>query len=157
MGGNKVNELRQYKLEKRCLQKEIANKLGYSESKVTRLMKKHCSLRKILPMDEYERVINELSNSESFEDKIILVADSAFGQYIPQLFREKYYELIKDKEIADFLKNEDNLYHDLYWEYWYILMDEYTYTINGTEYILVDNMDIWLVPTNVDVPEHWYI
>ena len=36
-------------------------------------------------------------------------------------------------------------------------MDEYTYTINGTEYILVDNMDIWLVPTNVDVPEHWYI
>ncbi len=152
-----MNELRQYKLEKRCLQKEIANKLGYSESKITRLMKKHCSLRKILPMDEYERVINELSNSESFEDKIILVADSAFGQYIPQLFCEKYYELIKDKEIADFLKNEDNLYHDLYWEYWYILMDEYTYTINGTEYILVDNMDIWLVPTNVDVPEHWYI
>ena len=120
-------------------------------------MKKDCSLRKILPMDEYERVINELSNSESFEDKIILVADSAFGQYIPQLFCEKYYELIKDKEIADFLKNEDNLYHDLYWEYWYILMDEYTYTINGTEYVLVDNMDIWLVPTNVDVPEHWYI
>lgn len=152
-----MNELRQYKLENRCLQKEIANKLGYSESKVTRLMKKDCSLRKILPMDEYERVINELSNSESFEDKIILVADSAFGQYIPQLFCEKYYELIKDKEIADFLKNEDNLYHDLYWEYWYILMDEYTYTINGTEYVLVDNMDIWLVPTNVDVPEHWYI
>ena len=152
-----MNELRQYKLEKSCLQKEIANKLGYSESKVTRLMKKHCSLRKILPMDEYERVINELSNSESFEDKIILVADSAFGQYIPQLFCEKYYELIKDKEIADFLKNEDNLYDDLYWDYWYILMDEYTYTINGTEYILVDNMDIWLVPTNVDVPEHWYI
>ena len=152
-----MNELRQYKIEKRCLQKEIANKLGYSESKITRLMKKHCSLRKILPMDEYQRVINELSNSESFEDKIILVADSAFGQYIPQLFCEKYYELIKDKEIADFLKNEDNLYHDLYWEYWYILMDEYTYTINGKEYILVDNMDIWLVPTNVDIPEHWYI
>ena len=81
-----MNELRQYKIENRCLQKEIANKLGYSESKVTRLMKKHCSLRKILPMDEYQRVINELSNSESFEDKIILVADSAFGQYIPQLF-----------------------------------------------------------------------
>ena len=152
-----MNELRQYKIEKRCLQKEIANKLGYSESKITRLMKKHCSLRKILPMDEYQRVINELANSESFEDKIILVADSAFGQYIPQLFCEKYYELIKDKEIADFLKNEDNLYHDLYWEYWYILMDEYTYTINGKEYILVDNMDIWLVPTNVDIPEHWYI
>jgi hypothetical protein len=152
-----MNELRQYKIENRCLQKDIANKLGYSESKVTRLMKKHCSLSKILPMDEYERVINELSNSESFEDKIILVADSAFGQYIPQLFCEKYYELIKDKEIADFLKNEDNLYHDLYWEYWYILMDEYTYTINGMEYVLVDNMDIWLVPTNVDVPEHWYI
>ena len=152
-----MNELRQYKIEKRCLQKEIANKLGYSESKITRLMKKHCSLRKILPMDEYQRVINELSNSESFEDKIILVADSAFGQYIPQLFCEKYYELIKDNEIADFLKNEDNLYHDLYWEYWYILMDEYTYTINGKEYILVDNMDIWLVPTNVDIPEHWYI
>ena len=152
-----MNELRQYKIENRCLQKEIANKLGYSESKVTRLMKKHCSLRKILPMDEYQRVINELSNSESFEDKIILVADSAFGQYIPQLFCEKYYELIKDKEIADFLKNEDNLYHDLYWEYWYVLMDEYTYTINGTEYILVDNMDILLVPTNVDIPEHWYI
>ena len=152
-----MNELRQYKIENSCLQKEIANKLGYSESKVTRLMKKHCSLRKILPMEEYERVINELSNSESFEDKIILVADSAFGQYIPQLFCEKYYELIKDKEIADFLKNEDNLYHDLYWEYWYILMDEYTYTINGTEYILVDNMDIWLVPTSVTVPEHWYI
>ena len=152
-----MNELRQYKIEKGCLQKEIANKLGYSESKITRLMKKHCSLRKILPMDEYQRVINELSNSESFEDKIILVADSAFGQYIPQLFCEKYYELIKDKEIADFLKNEDNLYHNLYWEYWYILMDEYTYTINGTEYILVDNMDIWLVPTNVDIPEHWYI
>ena len=55
-----MNELRQYKIEKRCLQKEIANKLGYSESKVTRLMKKQCSLRKILPMDEYERVIQLL-------------------------------------------------------------------------------------------------
>ncbi len=55
-----MNEIRQYKLENRCLQKEIANKLGYSESKVTRLMKKHCSLRKILPMDEYERVIQLL-------------------------------------------------------------------------------------------------
>jgi predicted XRE-type DNA-binding protein len=55
-----MNELRQYKLENRCLQKEIANKLGYSESKVTRLMKKHCSLRKILPMDEYERVMELL-------------------------------------------------------------------------------------------------
>jgi len=61
MGGNKpMNELRKYKIEKGCLQKEIANKLGYSESKITRLMKKHCSLRKILPMDEYERVIHLL-------------------------------------------------------------------------------------------------
>jgi len=55
-----MNELRKYKIEKGCLQKEIANKLGYSESKITRLMKKHCSLRKILPMDEYERVIHLL-------------------------------------------------------------------------------------------------
>lgn len=55
-----MNELIQYKIEKRCLQKEIANKLGYSESKITRLMKKHYSLRKILPMDEYERVMELL-------------------------------------------------------------------------------------------------
>jgi DNA-binding transcriptional regulator LsrR (DeoR family) len=55
-----MNELRQYKLEKGCLQKEIANKLGYSQSKVTRLIKRQCSLRKILPMDEYERVMELL-------------------------------------------------------------------------------------------------
>ena len=55
-----MNELRQYKIEKGCLQKEIANKLGYSESKVTRLMKRECSLKEVLTVNEYERVMELL-------------------------------------------------------------------------------------------------
>lgn len=55
-----MNELRQYQLERGCLQKEIANKLGLSESKVSRLMRVNESLKTILTYDEYKRLVQLL-------------------------------------------------------------------------------------------------
>lgn len=55
-----MNELRQYQLERGCLQKEIATKLGLSESKVSRLIRVNESLKTILTYDEYERLVQLL-------------------------------------------------------------------------------------------------
>jgi len=153
-----MNELRKYKLEKRCLQKEIANKLGYSEAKVTRLMKMECSLKEVLTVTEYERVMELLSNDiQSFYDSIELAVSSAHGKYIPMVFCERYNQYI-DTVVVKYFTNEDNIDNDEYYiDEWINFIDNESININGTEYHIVENEDLYLVRSNVDIPEEWFI
>jgi transcriptional regulator with XRE-family HTH domain len=153
-----MNELRQYKIENRCLQKEIANKLGYSESKVTRLMKVKTSLKDILTYSEYKEMMERLNvASELFYDSIELAVNSAHGIYIPMVFCERYKQYI-DPECVKYFTNEDNIHRDLHYiEEWIFFTDNETLNINGTEYNIIQNEDLWLVPTNIEIPESWFI
>jgi transcriptional regulator with XRE-family HTH domain len=52
-----MNELQEYKLLNQITQKKLAEKLGLTESKVSRLMKVKTSLKDILTYAEYEEMM----------------------------------------------------------------------------------------------------
>jgi transcriptional regulator with XRE-family HTH domain len=56
-----MNELQEYKLLNQITQKKLAEKLGLTESKVSRLMKVKTSLKDILTYAEYEEMMKRLS------------------------------------------------------------------------------------------------
>lgn len=151
-----MNELKRYKLCNDLTQKEISNKLGLTESKVSRLMKVDTTLKDVLTYSEYQTVINRL-NYKSFYDYIELAVESAYGKYIPSIFCERYIQYI-DSEIAKYFTNEHNIENDEYYiEEWVNFIDGEPININGTEYHIIDNEDLWLVPANIEIPEDFYI
>ena len=56
-----MNELQEYKLLNQITQKELAEKLGLTESKVSRLIRVESSLKDILTYSEYDEMIERLS------------------------------------------------------------------------------------------------
>ena len=56
-----MNELQEYKLLNQITQKELAEKLGLTESKVSRLMRVESSLKDILTYSEYKEIMELLS------------------------------------------------------------------------------------------------
>lgn len=56
-----MNELKIYKLYSDLTQKEIAEKIGLTESKVSRLMKVETSLKDVLTYSEYQTIMERLS------------------------------------------------------------------------------------------------
>lgn len=151
-----MNELKRYKLFNNTTQKEIAERIGLTESKVSRLMKVETSLKDVLTYSEYQTIMERL-NDKSFYDSIELAVNSAYGKYIPSTFCERYAQYI-DSEIAKYFTNEDNIENDEYYiEEWVNFIDSEPININGTEYYIIENEDLWLVPINVDIPEDWYI
>lgn len=57
-----MNELKRYKLYSDLTQKEIAEKIGLTESKVSRLMRVETSLKDVLTYSEYQTIMERLSN-----------------------------------------------------------------------------------------------
>jgi len=55
-----MNELQEYKLLNQITQKELAEKLGLTESKVSRLMRVESSLKDILTYSEYQEMMQRL-------------------------------------------------------------------------------------------------
>lgn len=96
-------------------------------------------------------------------DKIELAADSHRGQFIPQYILEIYGEFIDpipmDWEIEAIENGPDD---EDYWEAWENILNsviKFT-TYEGdepTEYNLVYNEDLWLVPIDMVIPDDWYI
>ena len=56
-----MNELKRYKLSNDLTQKEIAEKVGLTESKVSRLMNVETSLKDVLTYSEYQTIMERLS------------------------------------------------------------------------------------------------
>lgn len=56
-----MNELQEYKLLNQITQKKLAEKLGLTESKVSRLMRVESSLKDILTYSEYDEMMKRLS------------------------------------------------------------------------------------------------
>lgn len=56
-----MNELKRYKLFNGLTQKEIAERIGLTESKVSRLMKVETSLKDVLTYSEYQTIMERLS------------------------------------------------------------------------------------------------
>jgi len=56
-----MNELQEYKLLNQITQKELAEKLGLTESKVSRLIRVESSLKDILTYSEYDEMIERLN------------------------------------------------------------------------------------------------
>jgi transcriptional regulator with XRE-family HTH domain len=153
-----MNELQEYKLLNQITQKKLAEKLGLTESKVSRLIRVESSLKDILTYSEYDEMMKRLNvASELFYDSIELAVNSAHGIYIPMVFCERYKQYI-DPECVKYFTNEDNIHRDEHYiEEWIVFMDNEILNINGTEYNIIQNEDLWLVPTNIEIPESWFI
>jgi hypothetical protein len=100
---------------------------------------------------------------KTIED-VVLLADSHHGVYIPQLVVQQYLEHPMwdwsevDQEDIDTVLSGPN--DEWYWEAWDSIKDAVKVVDeDGTEYVIVYNEDLWLVPTDVDESEveQWII
>ena len=94
---------------------------------------------------------------KTIED-VVLLADSHHGVYIPQLVVQQYLEHPMwdwsevDQEDIDTVLSGPN--DEWYWEAWDSIKDAVKVVDeDGTEYVIVYNEDLWLVPTDVDESE----
>jgi hypothetical protein len=88
--------------------------------------------------------------------EMILFADSARGQYIPQYFAtEVKRELVTGLEPDDWTILETGPDHELYWDVWIGVCDSAVVTNpdNGIKYTLHQDGDLWLVPEGMEWSE----
>lgn len=88
-------------------------------------------------------------------DQIILAVDSHHGIYAPQYFFEQYAQYLDaPAQQWEELKDPD---HPEYWEAWDDLLNDVTLTIDGKQYRVEQNEDVWFIPVDMELPEDWYI
>lgn len=91
---------------------------------------------------------------KTFENSLILAVDSHFGIYIPQVFIERYGEFLdlSEDEIQTLSSHENELYFET-WEY----VSCRPFILDGIEYCIIENEDLWILPTDVEIPEDFFI
>jgi hypothetical protein len=85
-----------------------------------------------------------------------LVVDCHHGIYIPQVFANTYglpenfsnWEEIREN--IEFLQAEDAPEKEDYFDVWCDVIDNAKLTINGNEYYLYTNDDLWAVPVGYE-------
>jgi len=97
-------------------------------------------------------------------EDVVLLADSHHGIYIPQLVVQQYLEhpmwdwsKVSKEDIDSVLAGHDN---EWYWEAWEDIMCEVKVVDeDGTEYMIMYNEDLWLLPTSISEEEieQWII
>ena len=100
---------------------------------------------------------------KTIED-VVLLADSHHGVYIPQLVVQQYldhpmwdWSKASKEDINAVLSGHDN---EWYWEAWDSIMGEVKVVDeDGTEYMMMYNEDLWLVPVDISEEEieQWII
>ena len=91
---------------------------------------------------------------KTFEDSLILAVDSHFGVYIPQVFIERYGEFLElSEEEKTTLSDPQNEY---YFETWEDVSCR-TFILDGVEHSIVENEDLWILPTDVNIPDDFFI
>lgn len=78
-------------------------------------------------------------------ENAVLAVDSHHGIYQPKFFVEHYRQFITgvDEDTLSELANPDN---EHYWEAWETVVDNCTVTIDGNQYSIYQDNDVWLVP-----------
>ena len=101
--------------------------------------------------------------NNTIENRVMLLADSHHGVYIPQFTVKDHlnhpawdWSEVSQDDVQAVLAGPDN---DWYWEAWENVMNSVKVRSQGTEYVIVYNEDLWLVPTDVDESEveQWII
>jgi hypothetical protein len=92
--------------------------------------------------------------SHTFENSLVLAVDSHFGVYAPQTFVKRYKEYLN-------LSDEDysimmDIENEFYWEVWEEI-ESNNFVMDGIEYQILQNEDIWILPSSVDIPEDFWI
>lgn len=105
---------------------------------------------------------------KTIEEKAILICDSHYGVYIPQIVTE---EFINDERFDWSDVSEESVlnlqhgfallkhgHHDEYWESWEDVLDNLKIEIDGEPYHMIQNQDVWLIPDEcMDELEEWII
>ena len=78
-------------------------------------------------------------------DNAILLVDSNRGVYIPKLYVERNKGLFttSDVDAVIVLLGPDN---EGYWDAWTNILNDHSFIVDGTEYILEHNEDLWAIP-----------
>lgn len=119
---------------------------------------------------------------KTIEEKAILICDGAMGVHIPHLvtkmllendkwFSSDGYRMNSDikydwSDVSEgsilSLKNWELLFkhneYDAYWRCWEDVLDNLKIEIDGEQYHMIQNQDVWLVPDEcMDELEEWMI
>lgn len=85
-----------------------------------------------------------------------LVIDCQHGIYIPQIFAiryglpENFLNWNDIREDIEFLQAEDSLEKEEYFDVWSDVIDNAKLQVNGNEYYLYPNDNLWAVPVNYE-------
>jgi len=102
--------------------------------------------------------------NNTIENRVILLADSHHGVYIPQFTVKDHlnhpawdWSEVSQDDVQAVLAGPDG---DWYWEAWENIMGTVIVTDDqGTRYNIMYNEDLWLVPTDINESEveQWII
>lgn len=83
-------------------------------------------------------------------ENAILAVDSHFGIFTPQVFIERFEDNLEHdmKNIADILADLSSPDNEYYWDAWASIIDNCTVTIDGDQYSIYEDEDVWFVPIN---------
>ena len=99
---------------------------------------------------------------KTIEEKAILICDSHYGVYIPQIVTEEFinderfdWSDVSEESVQTLLKGCDE---EFYWESWEDVLDNLKIEIDGEKYHMIQNEDVWLIPDEcMDELEEWMI
>lgn len=94
-----------------------------------------------------------MADFEISDGEPILVAGSANGLYIPQIFAEKYRQEVQEQFGDEILSELSTPDYEYYWEAWEDVLDRFETEINGVKHVLIHDEDLWLVPESE--AENW--
>ena len=94
---------------------------------------------------------------KTIAEQAVLLLDSHHGVYIPQL-AVKYYSQepnwdwsnVSEEDIQSLLNGVED---ENYWEAWEQVLDNVTFDVDDVRYIIVQNEDLWAVPSEVEFTE----
>lgn len=106
---------------------------------------------------------------KTIEEKAILICDSQYGVYIPQIVIDEFineeefdWSDVSEESVETLLNtprytnNRD--YEESYWEAWEDVLNNVKIEIDGIPYHMIQNQDVFLIPDEcMDELEEWII
>jgi len=80
------------------------------------------------------------------------IIDGHHGVYIPQMFAEQYGHMLP-ASLQDDIKLLTDGPSEWYWETWEAVLDAAVLTIDGQEYYLYKDNDLFIIPVGMDADD----